>query len=175
MPLDPAFSWYPWNFSPLMALSVFAGTASPRLGGGSWFPLTVLLLSDVGLGWLTGRWDWAFPRTQIVVYMSFVLGSLLGRWVRPRAHWSTGVAAGWVAECQFFLFTNAAVWWFGGGIRYPLDAAGLLACYVAALPFVGRSFLSTTLFSLILFRASVLNRVGVQPQPYKLITVWKTA
>ena len=46
---------------------------------------------------------------------------------------------------HFFITTNFGVW-LGSGF-YPLTAEGLMACYVAALPFFGNTLASTLVFS----------------------------
>lgn len=165
MPLDPHTTWYPWNFSPLMAICLFSG-AGLKTTRGTWLvPLAIMLLGDVGIGVLTGRWDWAFPRTQAAVYLALALGVGLGWLLRHRPQWSTALPMAVLAEVQFFLITNFAVWWFSEG-TYPPNTAGLVACYVAALPFFGRSLVSTLAFSAVLFHASVWNLAGLsEPTP----------
>ena len=49
----------------------------------------------------------------------------------------------------FFLVTNFAVWW--GSAFYPQDAGGLLACYVAALPFLKNAIAGALFYSLLMF------------------------
>lgn len=164
MPLDPSTTWYPWNFSPLMAICLLSG-AGLKTTRGTWLgPLAIMLLGDVGIGMLTGRWDWAFPRTQGIVYLAFAVGVGLGWLLRHRPQWSLALPTALLAEVQFFLITNFAVWWFSK--TYPPTVAGLVACYVAALPFFGRSLFSTLAFTAVLFHSSVWNRAGLsEPSP----------
>ena len=59
--LDPTILFYPWNFSPLTAVCLMSGAclADRRLSFA--LPLSAMLLSNIGIGLLTDRWDWAFP------------------------------------------------------------------------------------------------------------------
>jgi len=50
---------------------------------------------------------------------------------------------------QFFVLTNAGVWLAGG--LYPLTGAGLVSCYVAAIPFFGRTLAAQLLYATLLF------------------------
>ena len=61
-----------------------------------------------------------------------------------------------VASTSFFLISNYAVW--VGGVMYPHTAAGLGACYVAALPFYRNDLLSTTAITAVAFGVPVLVR-----------------
>lgn len=161
MPLDPHTTWYPWNFSPLMAICLFSG-AGMNTARGTWLgPLAIMVLGDAGIGALTGRWDWAFPRTQAIVYLALALGVGLGWLLRHRPQWSTALPTAVLAEVQFFLITNFAVWWFSEG-TYPPTTAGLLACYVAALPFFGRSLFSTLAFTAVLFSPLAWRLAGLK-------------
>jgi len=175
MPLDPRHSWYPWNFSPLMATCLLCGAGVRASRWAFVLPLTVVAASDFGIGWLTGRWDWAFPRSQAAVYLSFALGVGMGRWLRSQPHWSTALPAGFAAEVVFFVVTNFAVWWFSNGNPYPPNAAGLATCYVAAIPFFGRSLISTLLFVGVLFSPPVLRSAGITPVKPQLVSATATA
>ncbi len=65
------------------------------------------------------------------------------------------VAAGVFASATgFFLLVDFALW--AGSNMYPHTAAGLLDCYVKALPFYGNDLVSTGLFSAALFGVPVL-------------------
>jgi hypothetical protein len=53
------------------------------------------------------------------------------------------------ATFSFFVITNFAVW--AMGVLYPKTLEGLMACYIAAIPFYGNTLASTALFSAIFF------------------------
>ena len=131
---------HPPNFSPIAAIALFGGAkfADKRLA--FLVPLGAMLLSDLVLG---------FHRLMPVVYGSFALTVCLGFWVRrhPRA-WSIGVAA-LAAAVLFFVITNLGVWALGS--FYAKTPAGLVACYVAAIPFFQNTLVSDLLYAGLLF------------------------
>jgi len=49
----------------------------------------------------------------------------------------------------FFLITNFGVWWFQS--LYPHTLDGLIACYVAAIPFFRNTLLGDLLYTAVLF------------------------
>ena len=53
------------------------------------------------------------------------------------------------ATFSFFVITNFAVWAMDG--LYPMTLEGLMACYIAAIPFYGNTLASTALFSALFF------------------------
>jgi hypothetical protein len=72
----------------------------------------------------------------------------------------------------FFLVTNFVVWAFGP--MYPANAAGLAACYVVALPFLGNMLAGDLLWGFVLFggywllqgiRAANARTTALRPQP----------
>ena len=84
-----------------------------------------------------------------IVYASFLLGVLIGRWVQN--HRSVGRISGTAlfGAIQFFLVTNFGLWALGS--FYPRRLAGLAACYTAGLPLfwntlTGDAFYATLLF-----------------------------
>jgi hypothetical protein len=164
MPLDPATTWYPWNFAPLMAVSLFcgAGIKSPR-----WaflWPVVVVAVSDFGIGLLTQNWQWAFPPSEALTLGSFALAVGMGRFLQTRPEWQLALPLGWLAETVFFLVTNFGVWWMGEGLTpYPFTLSGLAFCYWMGLPFFGRSLLSTSIYVGVLFSPVSLRLAGMEP------------
>jgi len=63
--------------------------------------------------------------------------------------WRIGGAAA-LGSLQFFVITNFGVW-LGAKFAYAHTLAGLAACYVAAIPFYGRTLASDLLYSAALF------------------------
>lgn len=150
--LDPSVIFYPWNFSPLMAISLYAGAnlADRRLRFG--LPLLTLLLSDLGIWAVTGQFEWAFPDGYWSSYLCNAIAVVLGIGLNRQtgsARVFSAVGLGVVAESLFFVVTNFV--YFLIQTDLPHSAAGLLACYIAAIPFAGRSFASTAFYSALLF------------------------
>jgi hypothetical protein len=55
-----------------------------------------------------------------------------------------------VASLQFFLISNFGAW-LGHLAIYPYTLGGLVSCYIAAIPFYGRTLASDLLYSAALF------------------------
>lgn len=115
---------HPDNFTPLTAIALFAGLLlRPKLA--LWVPLTAMAASDLfqethGLFWLT----WG----------SLYLVTLVGMRLRGRMSALPVLAGTLTGTLIFFVLTNLGVWIWQD--MYPKTAAGLLECYVMALPFV---------------------------------------
>jgi len=162
--IDPARTIYPWNFSPLTALCLFGGAyyADRRLS--YIIPLAALALSDVCIGLLMGDLRFAIHPTTPFVYGCFAIAVALSMWLRERRSVWRIATTGLAAETLFFIVTNFGVWAFQS--TYTPDATGLLTCYIAALPFFGRSLLSTGIFSAVFFSRLALAERPVQiPNP----------
>lgn len=158
--IHPATTVYPWNFSPVMAICLLSPVAfSTSRVRSLLVPLGGMLLSDLVILALKGP-EFALYRNQPVVYACFVLGVLIGGWLQQRRSFLRLVGCGLFAELLFFAVTNLGVWWFQIGSPmavYSADLSGLVTCYVAALPFFGRSLLSTAIYGSALYL--VIQRV----------------
>lgn len=157
MSIDPETTLYPWNFSPMTALSLFGAAYYSQRRISYLVPFAALIVSDVLIGLLSGNFWFAIHPTTPLVYGSFALTIAMGMWLRKRKTILRVASTGLAAETIFFIATNFGVWAFQN--TYPHDAAGLVACYVAALPFFGRSLVSTWFFSGVFFsRLAVTER-----------------
>ena len=162
--VDPGSMAYPWNFSPILALSLFGGAlyASRRLV--YLVPLATYLLGDVGIWLVTGRADWALYGGQPLVYLSVALVATCGFLMRGHRSWGRLAGSGTLAAVGFFVVTNFAVWAFGGGLRYPLNMAGMIDCYVQAIPFFRNSLISMAVFLPLLFSPVTLRDRALIPR-----------
>jgi hypothetical protein len=164
------------NFTPVGALCLYAGG---RLR--SWHAFALPLVLMLGTNVILALWhgsDYLIYRTAPVVYASFLVNVLLGRWLcRTQSPWRIGTAS-LLASLQFFLVTNFAEWLLCGvppGTplqpgEYPHDLAGLIACYVAALPFFGTTLVGDLLFSGVLFGLhAVLTRASFRAEAVEAV------
>ena len=164
IPIDPASTAYPWNFSPVLPLCVF-GAACYATGRAAYLvPFAIYLAGDLGIWLLTGRADWAFYAAQPVLYLSVALVVTCGFVLRRQRSWPRIAATGLASAVTFFVVSNFGVWAFGDGIRYPHNAAGLVDCYVQAIPFFRNTLISMALFLPLLFSRVTLRRPA-HPQP----------
>ena len=127
------------NFSPVLALALFAGAmfSSRRLAYGA--PLAMILLSDWALG---------FYPDILFVYASYVIAIWMGGMASSRKFLPL-LVTGTLSSAVFFLLSNFGVWLMTG--LYPRTVAGLVDCFVMALPFMRNTFTSTYVFMLVLF------------------------
>jgi hypothetical protein len=134
---------HPLNFAPVGAAAVFAGRTLK-----AWMAMALVIVAmfvgDVLLAWLRG-----YPVVTAVtpfVYAGFIAQALLGRALRARR--GGALAAATLGACAFFALSNLGVWLMG--TTYSLDVSGLVACYVAAIPFFGATLLGDILWTAVL-------------------------
>lgn len=138
---------HPMNFSPIEAVALFAGAYLAPRALAIAVPLAAMLLSDFVLGFHDGMW---------VVYACIALIAVAGGWLGRRVTAPRVALFGLGAATFFFLATNFAVWATSG--MYPHTAEGLLACYVAAIPFFHNQLAGVAFYSVLLFGGFALLR-----------------
>jgi hypothetical protein len=131
---------HPPNFAPVAAVALFAGAHFSRTSWAFAVPLAAMLLSDAYLG---------FHDLTLVVYGAFAAAVGIGLLLRSRRGLRAIAGASLASSILFFVVTNFAVWAFG--TLYPKTAAGLAACYVAAIPFFQNTVLGDAFFTAALF------------------------
>jgi hypothetical protein len=149
---------HPWNFSSVGALCLFAGARLPWLAALA-VPFGVMYLTDIVL-WRSLE----FRPFVWVVYGCLLMTVLLGRLLRrTNSPWKIGAAAV-AGDAVFFVVTNFAAWRELIGRPYADTPAGLAQAYIAALPFLQWSLVSSALFVPILFGAhALLSRPAAEP------------
>ena len=157
VPISFDVSIYPWNFSPMLPLCIFGAACFHSLRSAFLVPLGIYLVSDLAIWLVTGNAEWAFYSGQGATYVSLLLVIATGLVLRNRRGWTRIAAAGLAGSITFFLVSNLGVWAFGGGQRYALTAAGLIDCYVQAIPFFRNTLISMLVFLPILFSPMVLR------------------
>ncbi len=135
---------HPWNFTPVGAMALFSGAIIKDRRLAFAFPLLALFAGDLFVGFYQ-------PGVMLLVYASFLLSVLIGRLLCGRRTFLRIAGATLLGSIQFFLVTNFAVWWLLNS--YPKTAAGLVACYVAGLPFFGNTLASDALYVALFFGA----------------------
>ncbi len=139
---------HPPNFTPVEALSLYGGAWSPNLWTGLGMVLLVMGISDLILGW-HGLWPFTWG--------SIVVGVFLGRYVFQMNRLGQAMVAALLQAVLFFLVTNFGVWLQGW---YGLTASGLVACYIAAIPFFHYQLLGAVFYTSLLW----VLRYGLMPQ-----------
>lgn len=137
---------HPPNFTPVGGMSLYAGA---RLAGWRAYllPLVLMVSTDALLMLVYGYP--MFRANTPFVYAGFLVNVLIGKVLLRKFSAARFGAAAALGSTQFFLLTNFAVWMWSA--MYPPTLAGLAACYVAALPFFGRTLFGDLLYGGLLF------------------------
>jgi hypothetical protein len=131
---------HPWNFTPIGAMALFSGAMFRDRRAAFLFPLAALFAGDLFVG---------LHRLIPVVYASFLLEVLIGRWLRGRRGVPRIGVAVFLGALQFFLATNFAIWKTFDA--YPHTPQGLAACYLAGLPLFGNTLAGDAIYATLLF------------------------
>jgi hypothetical protein len=132
---------HPWNLTPIGAMAIFSGAKLNSKWTAFFMPLSALFLGDIFVG---------LYKLMIVVYLSFCLSVLIGRYVRGRQTLLPLSIAMLLGAVQFFLVTNFAIWAAGYG-PYAKSLTGLLDCYMAGIPSFGNTLAGDAFYAVILF------------------------
>ena len=137
------------GFLPVAASALFAGTVLRSRALALLVPLAAMLLSDAVIGFD----DW---RMTAVIYPAIALPALAG--FLPDRLRSGGMIVPIALTCSliFFATTNFAVWAFSG--MYTHDLAGLIQCYMLALPVLQNTVAGDLFWVAILFGGAWLIR-----------------
>jgi hypothetical protein len=127
------------NFAPVGGMSLYAGA---RLRGWQAFALPLLLMAVTDP--LLGGYSIATP----FVYLAFLINVVIGRRLRATENPLRVGAAVLPCSVVFFLLSDFGTWL---GHVYPHTLAGLIQCYVAAIPFFGRTLAGDLFYTAVLF------------------------
>lgn len=122
------------------ATALFSGAALKDRRLAFCFPLLALFAGDVFVG---------LHKLMPVVYASFLLSVAIGFWLRDRRTIVRIGLATLLGALQFFIIVDLGVWALMS--TYPHTLPGLLACYVAAIPFLWNMLASDALYAVLLF------------------------
>ena len=136
----------PFHFTPVAAALLYFGARMPRRQ--MWTPVLLLAASDV---YLT-RSVYGYPVTadHLVTWAWYAAIVLLGgALIKGFSALRIG-AASLTASVSFFMVSNAMVWLVWRDM-YPRNFNGLMASYVAGLPFFRNTIISDLFFSAAFF------------------------
>jgi hypothetical protein len=131
---------HPPNFTPIESIALFAGAYLLDRRLALIVPIAALMLSDLFL---------PAHGLKPVVYGCMAAMAVAGFWLRGRATLPRVAAFGFCSALFFFLVSNFFVW--SGSGMYPMTFDGLVACYVAAIPFFGNELAGVAVYSTVLF------------------------
>ncbi len=125
---------HPPNFTSLLALSFYI----PVFLGLRYLPILLIsfAITDIVIGYHSGtHWTWGS------VLLIGLISPFFARNIKFR------ISGALLGTCIFFAVTNFGVWASG---MYSYTYAGIIECYILALPFFSYSLISTLFFSLII-------------------------
>jgi len=131
---------HPWNFTPVGAMAIFAGSHFRNRWVAFLLPLAALFAGDLFVG---------LYKLMFIVYVSFALSVAIGRWLAPSRTVARIGGAVFLGALQFFVITNFAMWAFSD--FYPKTSSGLAACFVNAIPYFWNTLAGDALYAAALF------------------------
>ena len=131
---------HPWNFTPVGAMALFSGAVIKNRRLAFVVPLLALFAGDIFIG---------FHKLIPIVYASFLLSVAIGFWLRDRRTIARISLATVLGAVQFFIIVDLGVWAFM--TTYPHTWQGLLACYVAAIPFLWTMLAGDAVYAILFF------------------------
>jgi len=146
-----------WNFSPVYGALLFGG-ANMKKRDSIWFSAVTLGASDIVLTKFIYHFNVGWG--ELIQMAAFASIAMIGWILQKRFSIGRLGFACLAAPTSFYLISDFGVWL--GFNSYPHTWAGLVACYVAAIPFQGRITASTVLFSVILFGAQQIHAARVE-------------
>ena len=144
---------HPWNFTPMMAIGLFAGSHARKTSTGILATVSALALSDAFMGFYSGFW---------YVYAATLIPVLLGRLIRNRSGVGAIVTTALASSVSFFVITNFMVWALSKQL-YPHTIAGLAASYIAGIPFYQNQLLGDAFYTVAMFGGYALLSRFLQP------------
>jgi len=137
-----------WCFTPLAAVTLFAGYYFANRWAAALVPLCVMSISDLILP--------AYDRlgVLIAVYAILLLPVMIGRALQHKVTFGRLAAGALLPATAFWLASNFAVWSFG--TMYSHTFSGLMSCYYAAIPFFRTMLVGDLIYMAILFASYVL-------------------
>jgi hypothetical protein len=121
-----------WNFTPIIAMSLFSGAEIRDKRFAFLLPLIAMLITDAFLGFYTGI---------LVTYSALMIITLFGFLLRNRVNVVSVILGSLGASVIFFLVTNFALLY--PTVMYPHNWQGIVESYVKAVAFYRQSNFSS--------------------------------
>lgn len=137
---------HPPNVTAVVGVSLLGAYAIRSRWVAALIPVAVMALSDLVLGWHS---------SALFTYAGMLAGTFIGLGLLRQLSVLRLGGAVFLANLAFFLISNFGVY-LGGYYGFGID--GLIACYVAAIPFWGYSLIGDLGSTAILFALFVVAR-----------------
>ncbi len=127
------------NFTPVIALALFSGAYVNRKYAVI-MPVLLMILTDFVLG---------MYNSVVFTWTAIALSAMLGMRLRGRKTFGTVVFNSILSAVLFFAISNFGVWLMSG--MYAHNLSGFVRCFILAIPFFKNTFLSTVIYTAVLF------------------------
>ena len=124
------------NFTPTISLIVFISIMFRNNYILAFIIVLSQLISDYFLGYYS---------SMLFVYLGYVLIALTSKYIMKNLSFIHIIGASCISVLIFYLVSNYGVWHMMGLYEYSLN--GLIQCYIAGIPFLKYSLISTLLYS----------------------------
>lgn len=132
---------HPPNFTPILAVALFAGAHLSNRALAFFIPLLAMLIADIVLG---------FHPTLPYVYGAIALIVWAGIWLSARLNVRNVAVLALASSSGFFIVTNFGAW-LSLPHLYERSWSGLVTAYIAAIPFFQNALLGDLLYTSLLF------------------------
>lgn len=142
---------HPYNFTPLMAISLFGAAHFSNKWQALLIPLLAAWLSDLFINnvlYQTSEFVWIYEGFYWQ-YSTYLLTGILGLFMLKKINVSRVLGSSLIAALLFYIVSNFGVW--AGSTTYPHTMTGLLECYTAGIPFFRGTLLGNLFYSGALF------------------------
>lgn len=137
------------NFTPVGAMALFGGCYFSDKWKAYLLPLFTLWLSDALLSYFVYFHEWRLFYSGFGwTYGSFILMVMMGTLMK-KATVQTVLLGGIAAAFIHWIISDFGVWI--GGHMYPKTPAGLMTCYVAAIPYMKNMLIGNLIFGGVMF------------------------
>jgi len=129
---------HPWNFTPILAASIFSGFYFKNFFLGLFVVIFSMFLGDLYLG---------FHSTMFFTYASLALAVAIGLLIK-NFKFSEILVSGLTGSICFFVITNFGAWLTLE--MYEKNLSGLINSYVLAIPFFHNTLISTLVYLILI-------------------------
>ena len=128
------------NFTPTIALILFSNYFINDKYISMFTVLTSQIIADIFIG----TYSYIF-----FVYFSYIIIILVGEFYLKELKFKSVIISSFLAASIFFIVSNFGFWFTES--LYSNDLNGLIACYIAAIPFFDDSLISSSLYSVTIY------------------------
>lgn len=144
---------HPLNFTPIIAMSLMAGSALQNKQLSLFIVMLSMFVSDVltihFINYNYSTYTSYFASiSAVTVYLAIALVVIFAERIKNFKPSLQLASVGLGAGLFFWIITNLGVW-LGATLPYPMSFVGLTACFAAALPFLSNQLLGDVLFTLV--------------------------